>query len=83
MEHHKNKQYTQCNDQHYPNPDKKGDIDSKGKESKFPKAKIKEKKEIPNLIPLSSLKVIQEENKTMWLDEISDWTTWQNEKKGY
>ena len=55
MEHHKNKQHTQCNDQHYPNPDKKGDKDSKGKESKFPKAKIKEKKDIPNLIPLSSL----------------------------
>ena len=53
-QHHKNKQYTQCNGQHYPNPDKKGDIGSKGKESKFPKAKIKEKKEIPNLIPLSS-----------------------------
>ena len=78
MEHH-----AQCNDQHPPNPDKKGNKDPKGKESKFPKAKTKEKKEIPNLIPLSSLKVIQEENKTMWLDEISDPTTWRNEKKGY
>ena len=77
MEHH-----TQCNDQHPPNPDKKGNKDPKGKESKFPKAKTKERN-IPNLFPLSSLKVIQEENKTMWLDEISDWTTWQNEKKGY
>ena len=75
MEHH-----TQCNDQHHPNPDKKGNKDPKGKESKFPKAKTKENKEIPNLFPLS---VIQEENKTMWLEEISDWTTWQNEKKGY
>ena len=77
MEHH-----TQCNDQHPPNPDKKGNKDPKGKESKFPKAKTKERN-IPNLFPLSSLKVIQEENKPMWLDEISDWTTWQNEKKGY
>ena len=72
MEHH-----TQCNDQHPPNPDKKGNKDPKGKESKFPKAKTKERN-IPNLFPLSSLKVIQEENKPMWLDEISDWTTWQN-----
>ena len=39
MEHHKNKQYTQCNGQHYPNPDKKGDMDSKDKESKIPRAK--------------------------------------------
>ena len=77
MEHH-----TQCNDQHPPNPDKKGNKDPKGKESKFPKAKTKERN-IPNLFPLSSLKVIQEENKPMWLDEISDWTMWQNEKKGY
>ena len=75
MEHH-----TQCNDQLHPNPDKKGNKDPKGKESKFPQAKTKENKEIPNLFPLS---VIQEENKTMWLEEISDWTTWQNEKKGY
>ena len=57
MEHHKNKQYTQCNGQHYPNPDKKGDMDSKDKESKIPRAKIKEK--IPmsqriTLIPLSN-----------------------------
>ena len=57
MEHH-----AQCNDQHHPNPDKKGNKDPKGKESKFPQAKTKENKEIPNLFPLSSLKVIQEEN---------------------
>ena len=75
MEHH-----AQCNDQHPPNPDKKGNKDPKGKESKLPQAKTKKNKEIPDLFPLS---VIQEKNETMWLEEISDWTTWQNEKKGY
>ena len=75
MEHH-----AQCNDQHPPNPDKKGNKDPKGKESKLPQAKTKKNKEIPDLFPLS---VIQEKNETMWLEEISDWMTWQNEKKGY
>ena len=54
MDHYINKHHTQCDGQHYPNPDKKGDMDSKDKESKIPKAKIKEKKKITNLIPLSS-----------------------------
>ena len=51
MDHYKNKQHTQCDGQHYPNPDKKGDMDSKDKESKIPRAK---KKKIPTLIPLSN-----------------------------
>ena len=51
MEHHKNKQYTQCNGQHYPNPNKKGNIDSKDKESKIPRTKIKEKKKNPHPHP--------------------------------
>ena len=45
MDHYKNKQHTQCDGQHYPNPDKKGDMDSKDKESKIPRAK--KRKESP------------------------------------
>ena len=62
MEHH-----AQCNDQHPPNPDKKGNEGPKGKESKLPQAKTKKNKEIPDLFPLS---VIQEKNETMWLEKI-------------
>ena len=36
MEHH-----AQCNDQHHPNLDKKGNKDPKGKEDKPPLAKLK------------------------------------------
>ena len=39
MDHYKNKQHSQCDGQHNPNPDKKGDMDPKDKESKIPRAK--------------------------------------------
>ena len=45
MDHYKNKQHSQCDGQHNPNPDKKGDMDPKDKESKIPRAK--KKKESP------------------------------------
>ena len=39
MDHYKNKQHSQCDGRHNPNPNKKGDMDSKDKESKIPRAK--------------------------------------------
>ena len=55
MDHYKNKQHTQSDGQHYPNPDKKGDMESKDKESKIPRAKIKEKIPMSRRITLITL----------------------------
>ena len=68
----------QCNDQHPPNPDKKGNKDPKGKESKLPQAKTKKKRKSPTS---SSSQLSKKKNETMWLEKIPNWTTWQNEKK--